>query len=200
MIARAASNWHHISRAHLLPRRHGRFLRVGGRTVRSFVERQTGGSRRTPQRARRGLGGIVCGAQIRRAFGHAAAHRVQIVPASHLRGGPPDALSRVFGQGLRSAASLLAAGGDGVGGRGVSRYHRRRTPLRPSVEGRAPAARPHEGGHQSQLLHRHRRFAPGGEDRVRPGQTQRRAVGDSRAGSRPFSRRSMCAKCPASAR
>jgi hypothetical protein len=71
--------------AHLLPCRHGRLFRVGGRAVRPLAEGQARGGRRTARRARRGLGGVLCGAQIRRPFGHAAADGVQALPAGHLR-------------------------------------------------------------------------------------------------------------------
>ena len=80
--------------------------------------------------------------------------------------------------------SVLPAGGDGVDRRGLSRYDRHRAPLRAAAARRAPAARAHEGGDQSQLLHRHRDLAPGRQDHLRPGQAERRPVDYSRAGGR----------------
>ena len=70
------------------------------------------------------------------------------VPAGDLRGRAPGALSRVFAQGLRGAAGVLAAGGDGVDRRGVPRYHGHGAAVRAAAARGAPAARAHEGGDQ----------------------------------------------------
>ena len=96
--------------------------------------------------------------------------------------------------------SLFAAGGDGLHRRSLPRHDRHRAPVRAALARGAPAAPAHEGGDPPELFHRHRRLAPGGQDQLRPGQAQRRAVGDSGRRKRRFSRRSTCAKFPAWAR
>ena len=53
-----------------------------------------------PERARRGLGGLLCGAQIRRPLGHAPADGVQALPPGHLRRRPSGTLPRLLAPGL----------------------------------------------------------------------------------------------------
>src|SRR5579883_1358551 len=95
--------------AHLLPCRHGRVLRVGGRAVRSFAQRETSSGWRAAERAGRGFGGVLRGAQVWRAFGHAAAHGIQALPAGPVRRRPPGAIPRMLGEGLRDSAIVFAA-------------------------------------------------------------------------------------------
>src|SRR5713226_5188253 len=81
---------------HYLPRRYGCLLRVGGGAVRSGAEGKTRGGGRTAERARSGGGGVLCGAQVRGAFGDAAPDGLPALPAGDLRGGPSGALPRIL--------------------------------------------------------------------------------------------------------
>ncbi len=69
----------------LLPRRHGRLLRLRRRTLRSLAYRQARGRRWTSQPARRRLRRILRRPQIRRSFRDATPHRRAPLPASYLR-------------------------------------------------------------------------------------------------------------------
>src|SRR3954451_701692 len=73
------------SSENVLPCRHGRVLRVGGGAVRPVAEGEAGRGRGAGQRAGGGVGGIVCGAEVRGAFGDAAAYGIQAVSAGDLR-------------------------------------------------------------------------------------------------------------------
>src|SRR5437667_10679283 len=97
-----------------LPRRHGCLLRLGGRALRSFAEREGSSSRRPAPRARSSFGCILRGAQIWRAFRHAPANRSQALPACDFRGRPSRPLSRVFRKSLQSSQLLFPASRNGL--------------------------------------------------------------------------------------
>ena len=187
-------------RPHHLPCRHGRLLRLGGRTLRSFAERQSRRGRRTAPRTWGGLGGILCGAQVRSAFGHAAANRREALSAGHLRRWTSRALPRVLGKSLQSAGGIFAAGGNGFDRRSLSRHDGHGAAARPAAESRAQTASADEGGNAAELFDRHRIVATDREGFVRTGQAERRAVDRPRRRSRSSSRLSTCARFPASAR
>ena len=136
VIARTKADRHEA----VLPPRHGRVLRLGGRAVRSIAQRQAGRGRRKIERARRGLGRVLCGPQIRRPFRHAAAYRVQNVSAGHLRRRPSRALHRILRQSLRGAAKVFAASRDGVDRRSLSGHDRHRKAARAALGRGARAA------------------------------------------------------------
>ena len=77
---------------------------------------------RPARRARRGFRGFVCGAQVRRALGHAAAHRGQTVSAGYLRQWPSRPLPRMFGKVHKSSDAFSPQVGNGFYRRSLSRH------------------------------------------------------------------------------
>ena len=124
----------------------------------------------------------------------------KLCPQAIFVDGHPERYREYSQQGLRGAPILLAAGGDGVHRRSLPGYDRHRAAARTAAAGRAPAARTRESRHAAELLHRDRGFAAGGQNRLGPGQAQRRAVGHPGTGGGVSWRRSTCARFPAWAR
>ena len=179
-----------------LPRRYGRLLRLRGRAVRSRTERQGSGRGRTARRARRGLRRFVRSPQVRRALGHAAAHRAQALsPGDLRRTAIPTAIANVPKK-CTSADLVLAAGRNGLDRRSLSRHDRHRAAARPAAARRAPAPSEDESRDAAQLLDRDRHLAPDRESFFGPGQAQRRLVDCARAGGERSWRRWTCAKIP----
>src|SRR5581483_1521385 len=120
--------------------RHGRLLRLGGGPVRYITKREGSRGGRTAERAGRGGGGVVRGAQVRRAFGHAAALGGARVSACDLRGGTSGALPRVFAPGARGVAAVLSQAGNGVDRRSLRRPDGHRAAARAAAASGARAA------------------------------------------------------------
>ena len=98
----------------------------------------------------------------------------------------------MFGKSVRRALPLLAAGGDGVHRRSLSRHDGHGTAAWAATEGSPPSASGDQNGDRVELLHRHRRLARGSQDHLRSGQAERSVVGDPGHGSG----RPGAARCP----
>ena len=184
-----------------LPRRHGRLLRLRGRALRSVAEGQTGGRRRTAQRARRRLRRLLRRAQIRRPLRHAAAHRLQALPRT-----------RSSSTAIRSAIAITRARST-TSCKAFRRRWRWLRSTKPTWISPAPSVctarrsppricctNAVKRETDAQLLHRHRHLAHGRESRLRPSQAERHPVGAARRGSRASWRRSTSARFRASAK
>ena len=153
------------------PYRHGRLLRVRRAARRSRAARQARGRGRPP--ARRGHGGELRGAQVRRALGHAVGDGQAAVPRAGVRQAALRRLQGGVAPDPRDLPRLHAAGRAAVARRGLSRRHDQPQEHAAGQRHRPRDPRPHPRAHRPHRLGRHLLQQVPGQARLRLSQAQR---------------------------
>ena len=170
-----------MERAQDHPHRHGCLLRLRGAARRSRVARQAGGGG-VDRAALGGVRGVLRGAQVRGALGHAGGARRAAVSGRGVRAAGLHPLPRGVAPCARNPAAAYGSGGAAVAGRGLP--GRDRAQAEPALGYRRRPGHPRQhprGAEPDRLGGRGAQQVPG-QDRVRLEQAGRPVRDQARAG------------------